>query len=89
MSKVTENESSDDDALYSINSDLSDIDSDDIEEDNISGELKLSNNFESKIPQNSPPIAFFLLYYTPELVSDIVDQLNLFRIQTKKHNKHL
>ncbi|CAF5127627.1 unnamed protein product [Rotaria sp. Silwood1] len=97
MSKVTEKDSSDDDTLYSINSDLSNIDSDDIEKDSENGEsdlsseevddednmtdlkqqeswsgkvlksdlpyydgkLKLSNNFESKIPPNSSPIDFF------------------------------
>jgi len=94
MSKVPEHGSSDDDALYSINSDF---DSDDIEEGSendesklsseeaddegntadleqeeswsgkilkfnlpyYDGKLKLSNNFESKIPPNSSPIDFF------------------------------
>jgi hypothetical protein len=111
-----ENDSSDDDILYSINSDMSDIDSDETENDSVSGEstddesvttnisqfeswsgkifksnlpyydgeLKLSTDFESKIPRNASPIDFFLLYFTPELVSYIVDQSNLYRIQNNK-----
>lgn len=93
-SKVPQHDSSDDDALYWINSDF---DSDDIEEGSendeselsfeeagdegntadlkqeeswsgkilksnlpyYDGKLKLSNNFESKIPPNSSPIDFF------------------------------
>ncbi|CAF4167125.1 unnamed protein product, partial [Rotaria sordida] len=117
-----ENDSSDDDILYSMNSDISDINSDEAEDDSVSGEsdlscesvddesvttnisqfeswsgktlkcnlpfydgeLKLSTDFESKIPRNASPIDFFRLYFTPELVSYIVNQSNLYRIQNNK-----
>jgi len=122
MSKLMENDSSDDDILYSINSDMSDIDSDRVEDGSISGEsdlscdsaedeggttnvgqfeswsgkklrpnipyydgeLKLANDFESKIPRNSSPIDFFRLYFTPELITYIIEQSNLYRIQINK-----
>ena len=48
------------------------------------GKLKLSNNVESKIPQHSSSTDIFLLYYTLELISYIVDQSNLYRTQTNK-----
>ncbi|CAF1481494.1 unnamed protein product [Rotaria magnacalcarata] len=104
-SKVTETNSSDD-VVYSIDSDLSDIDMDNNVERDIpniqqqeswsgkkltsnmpyyEGESELSNDFESKIPRNPSSSHFFLLYYTSELVSYIVDQSNLYRIQTNKY----
>ena len=113
-----ESDSSDDDILYSINSDVSGVDSDE-SMDNLSsgsaddddderittntsqleswsgkafktnlpcydGELKLSTAFESAIPRNASPMDFFLLFFTPELVSYVVDQSNLYRIQSNK-----
>jgi hypothetical protein len=116
MSKVVQSDSSHDEILYSINSDISDIDSDDTEEDDgnsessdderatpngsqceswsgrllksalpyYNGELKLSLDFESKVSRNPSPIEYFMLFFTPELVSYIVDQSNLYRIQTNK-----
>ena len=115
-----EDDSPDDDILYSINPDVSNTDSDEVENDGVNGEsdppcesaddecistnnkhhedwsekllksnlpfydsiLKLSPDFESKLPRNATPTDFFQLYFTPELVSYIVDQSNLYRIQT-------
>ena len=51
---------------------------------NYNGELKLSSDFESNVPRNPSPMDFFQLYFTPELVSYIVDQSNLYRIQSNK-----
>ena len=48
------------------------------------GELKLSLDFESEISRNPSPVEYFMLFFTPELVSYIVDQSNLYRIQTNK-----
>ncbi len=122
MSKLMLNDSSDDDILYSINSDISDNDSDEAEDDSVSGEsdlpyesadddgvmtnkkeheywsgkklkcnlsyydgkLKLSSDFESKISRNASPMEFFQLFFTPQLVSYIVYQSNLYRIQNNK-----
>ncbi|CAF2868970.1 unnamed protein product [Rotaria sp. Silwood2] len=42
MSKITETDSSDDDILYSIKSDISDIDSNDVEKDNVSCDSDVS-----------------------------------------------
>lgn len=122
MPKLMENDSSDDDILYSVNSDISDIDNNEVEDDSVSGEsdlscesvedegvtmntrqdeawsgkelksnlpyfdgeLKLSTDFESKISRNASQIDFFQLYFTPELVSYIVDQSNLYRVQNDK-----
>jgi hypothetical protein len=96
MSKLMENASPDDDILYSMNSDISDTNSDEAEDDSVSvesdlscesaddegvttnisellkcnlpfydGELKLSTDFESKIPRNASPIVFFsFIFYT-------------------------
>ncbi|CAF1024574.1 unnamed protein product [Didymodactylos carnosus] len=103
MSHLVESDSSDEDVLYSMNSDTSDADSNDVEEESVSGEsersressddegvtmiaaqleswsgkvlkpnlpyydgeLKLSNDFESKMPANLSPMDFFQLYFTP------------------------
>ena len=115
-----ENDSSDDDILYLINSDISDIDSDEVENDGVNDEsdppcgsadgecvstnnkhhedwsgkslksnlpfydsiLKLSSDFESKLPRNAIPMDFFQSYFISELISYIMDQSNLYRIQT-------
>ncbi|CAF1210943.1 unnamed protein product [Rotaria magnacalcarata] len=120
MSKLMENESSDDDIFYSINSDISDIDSDEVKNDCVNDEsdspcessddesvstnnkhhedwsgeslksnlssydskLQLLPGFQSNLLQNPTPMDYFQLYFTPELVSYIADQANLYRIQT-------
>ena len=120
--RVKDSSDSDDNILYSINSDSSAIDSSDIEGNSLSdeldlsseaddnsnvmnnkqrheswsgnvlkcnlpcydGELKLSIDSKSKIPRNASPIDFFRLYFTPKFATYIVDQSNLYRIQTNK-----
>ncbi|CAF1389885.1 unnamed protein product [Adineta ricciae] len=48
------------------------------------GELQLSSSFRSELPRSPSPIDYFRLFLTPELVSYIVDQSNLYRIQTNR-----
>ncbi|CAF4457133.1 unnamed protein product, partial [Didymodactylos carnosus] len=121
MSHLVESDASDEDVLYSMNSDTSDADSNNVEESvsgesersqessddegvtmiaaqleswsgkvlkpNLpyyDGELKLSNDLESKMPANPSPMDFFQLYFTPELIAYIADQSNLYRVQAKK-----
>lgn len=48
------------------------------------GKLKMSPDFEQQLPRYPSPIDFFRLYFTSELISYIVDQSNLYRIQMNK-----
>ena len=48
------------------------------------GILKLTSDVASELPKNPSPIDLFRLFLTPESVSYIVDQSNLYRIQSNK-----
>lgn len=88
-----ENDNSDNsDTLYMLGSDASDTyrDQNNTEDDDDDVLYQLNDSMHGSadaalvLPQNASPIDMFRLFLTPELVSYIVDQSNLYRIQSNK-----
>ncbi|CAF2070829.1 unnamed protein product [Rotaria magnacalcarata] len=95
MSKLMENDSSGDDMLYSINSDISDIDSDEVKRDSLNDEsdspcessddecttIIIWISVESTAKCNTNEL-FSVIPHTRTRFLYIADQSNLYRIQT-------